>query len=249
MLKTATELVVDSWNLYKKNWRQFLPFIIMLFLPTLILSAIGAISLYLSVYLPSSALVSNILITLVFAASLVFAIWVTTALAKAVMGSIMNNLAEWKETFSASSNLIWPIIFASLLVTLSVIGGTLLLIIPGIIFAVWYNFASYTVIFDGAKGLNALRASKALVVGRWWKIAGRILFVALVFGILNSVISYPLGFLIRLLPLPEFIQSASTAILSALVNAFIAPLSTTATIILYKSAKENPIVSGLPTQK
>ncbi|HSR88769.1 MAG TPA: hypothetical protein VLK22_00005 [Candidatus Udaeobacter sp.] len=249
MLKSPTEIIVDSWNLYKKNWRGFLPFIIMLFLPTLILSAIGTISLYLSVYLPSAALFSNIIIMLVFAASMVFAIWVTTALARTILDSLVGNQIKWKETFSTSSALIWPVILVSLLITLSVIGGTLLLIIPGIIFAVWYTFASYAVILDGAKGLNALRASKALVVGRWWAVAGRILFIALVFGVLNAALTYPLIFLIKMIPLPTFIQSASAAILSVVINSFTAPLSAGATIILYQSAKQNPVVStALPPQ-
>src|SRR3989344_5231066 len=185
MLKTATELIVDSWDLYAKNWRRFLPFIIMIFLPTLILSALGTITLYLSVYLPSSSLASNIIILIVFAASIVFAIWVTIALAKALSDCLLAKPTEWKEAFLTSSNLIWPIILTSFLVSLSVIGGTLLFILPGIIFAVWYSFASYTVIFEGAKGLSAMRASKSLVVGRWWPIAWRLAIAALIFGLLN----------------------------------------------------------------
>src|SRR3989344_1108396 len=241
MLKTATELIVDSWDLYAKNWRKFLPFIIMIFLPTLILSALGTITLYLSVYLPSSSLASNIIILLVFAASLVFAIWVTVALAKTMFDCLLAKPTQWRETFYTSSNLIWPVILTSFLVTLSVFGGTLLLIIPGIIFAIWYSFASYAVIFEGAKGLDAMRASKSLVVGRWWSIAWRLAITAIVFGFLNYMLSYALAFLIRLLPLPMFIQSASASVLSSLSSAIIAPLSAGATLILYQSAKQNPI--------
>ncbi|TSC84320.1 MAG: membrane protein [Parcubacteria group bacterium Gr01-1014_13] len=241
MLKTATELVVDSWDLYVKNWRKFLPFIIMLFLPTLILSALGTISLYLSVYLPSSSLASNIIILIVFAASIVFAIWVTIALARAISDSLLAKPTNWKETFLTSSTLIWPVVFTSFLVSLSVIGGTLLFILPGIIFAVWYSFASYAVIFEGAKGLSAMRASKALVVGRWWPIAWRLAIAALIFGLLNYMVSFALTYLIELLPLPMFIESASVSVLSSLSSSVIAPLSAAATLILYLSAKQNPV--------
>jgi len=221
MLKTATELIVDSWDLYAKNWRKFLPFIIMIFLPTLILSALGTITLYLSVYLPSSSLASNIIILLVFAASLVFAIWVTTALARTMFNCLLSKPTQWRETFYTSSNLIWPVILASFLVGLSVIGGTLLFIIPGIIFAVWYSFTSYAVIFEGAKGLDAI--------------------AAIVFGLLNYMLSYALAFLIRLLPLPMFMQSASASVLSSLSSAIVAPLSAGATLILYQNAKQNQV--------
>ncbi|MEK7131112.1 MAG: hypothetical protein AAB797_00045, partial [Patescibacteria group bacterium] len=164
MLKTATELIVESWDLYQKNWRKFLPFIIMFFLPTLILSALGTITLYLEMYLPASSWASNIIILVVFAASMVFAIWVTVALAKTMLDCLLVKPTEWKETFTTSSNLIWPVILTSFLVALIVLGGTLLFIIPGIIFTVWYSFTSYVVIFEGVAGLNALRASKSFLV-------------------------------------------------------------------------------------
>ncbi len=241
MLKTGTELIVDSWNLYAKNWRKLLPYIIMFFLPTLILSALGTLSLYLEAYIPSSSLASNIIILIIFAASMVFAVWVTVALTRALADCLLAKPDEWKETFSASSDLIWPVILTSFLVTLIVLGGTLLLIIPGIIFAVWYGFTSYVVIFESNRGLSALRASKSLVVGRWWPIAWRILITAVVFGVINSALSYALAFLIRLLPLPVFIQSASASALTSLAGAVIAPLSTGAMLILYQSAKQNQV--------
>ncbi len=245
MLKTATELIVDSWDLYAKNWRKFLPFMVLIFLPSLILSALGAISLYLDVYIPSSAMASNIVLILLFAASLVFAIWVTIALAKTMLDCLLAKPTEWKETFTSSSTLIWPMILTSFLVTLSVFGGTLLLIVPGIIFAIWYSFTSYVVIFEGQQGLNAMRASKALVVGRWWPIVWRLAISTLVFGFLNSALSYVLAYSIRLLPLPLFIQSASASTLTVLVSAITAPLSAGAILILYQSAKQNP--ATLPT--
>jgi hypothetical protein len=245
MLKTATELIVDSWNLYAKNWRKFLPFMVMLFLPTLILSTLGTLTLYLEMYLPSSSLASNIVILLVFAASLVFAIWVTVALAKTMFDCLSAKPTQWKETFSTSSNLIWPVVLTSFLVTLCILGGTLLFIIPGLIFAVWYNFTSYVVILEGAKGLDAMRASKSLVVGRWWQIAWRLAITALIFGFLSSTLANLLTFLIKFLPLPLFIQSASSNIFSSLTGAVLAPLSAGATLILYQSAKQNPVT--LPT--
>lgn len=247
MLKTTTELIVESWELYAKNWRKFLPFIVMLFLPTFILSALGAITLYLSVYLPSSSLASNIIILVVFAASLVFAVWVTVALAKTMLNCLLAKPTEWRETFSSSSNLIWPIILTSFLVTLIVLGGALLLIIPGIIFAVWYSFTSYVVIFEGVHGLDALRASKSLVVGRWWPVVWRLAITTLVFGFLSSALSYALAFLIRMLPLPLFIQSASASAFASLASAVIAPLSAGAILILYQSAKQNPVAQ--PTSR
>lgn len=242
MLKTGTEIIMGSWELYAKNWKRFLPFVLMLFLPTVILSMLGIISLYLSYYLPSSSLASNLMILIVFAANFVFTIWVSVALAKIIFNCLAAKPTVWKETFLGSSNLIWPAIYTSFLVSLIVIGGTLLLIVPGIIFAVWYCFAFYAVILDGAKGLGALGASKSLVVGRWWPILWRLFIATLVFGFINYAIAYALTLLIKLLPLPIFIQSASVRVVVSLIGSVMAPLSAGATLILYKSAKENPVL-------
>ena len=247
MLKTATELIVESWKLYAKNWRKFLPYLIMLFLPTLILSALGAISLYLSVYLPSSSLTSNVVILVVFAASLVLTIWVSIALARTMFDCLLARPTEWKETFFASSDLIWPVIYTSFLVTLIVLGGTLLLIIPGIIFAVWYSFTFYTVIFENIKGLNALSASKSMVAGRWLPVAWRLLITALVFGFLNYALSFVFAYLIRLAPAPVFIQSAAASALASLAGAITTPLSIGAILILYQSLKQNPVIQQTPS--
>src|SRR3989339_308243 len=84
MLKTPSEIIKDSWELYAKNWRKFLPFLILLLLPSLILSALGAISLYLEVYIPKSSAISNIIILAVFAASMLFAFWASIALTRAM---------------------------------------------------------------------------------------------------------------------------------------------------------------------
>ncbi len=220
----------------------------MLFLPTFILSALGTLTLYLSVYLPSSSLASNIVILIVFAASLVFAIWVTIALARTMNDCLMARPTAWKEVFSSSSNLIWPAIYVSVLVTLIVLGGTLLLIIPGIIFAVWYSFAFYAVLFENAHGFDALKSSKSLVVGRWWAIVWRLAVAGIIFGFLNSVLSYILMSLVKLVPLPMFLQSTSANVLSSLASALTTPLSAAATLILYQSAKQNPVMQPTPIQ-
>ena len=251
MLKTPSEIIKDSWELYAKNWRKFLPFLILLLLPSLILSALGAISLYLEVYIPKSSVISNIIILAVFAASMLFVFWTSIALTRAMANANAGQPFDWKNVFSTSSSLIWPVLVASLLVGLIVLGGSLLLVIPGIIFAIWYNFTFYTVIFENAKGLGALRASKALVSGRWLAIFWRWLAPGIIFSALSFVIFYVLSFLIKLIPLPMFMQSAVVSAASSLVNIAVSPLLAGAALILYQSAKQNPAgqpVSAPPSQ-
>lgn len=241
MLKTATEIIKESWELCSKNWRKFVPILAILLLPSVVLSALGTMSLYLEVYLPKSWLISSLVLLAVLAASLLLTFWGSIALLRALAMANSNQAFDWKSLFSTSSNLLWPVFWTSFLASLIVLGGSLLLVVPGIIFAIWYNFAIYTVVFENARGLAALRASKDLVVGRWGAIFWRWLALGIVFIILNSVVSYVIASLIKILPLPMFIESSLFRIGSSFISVVFAPLVAGAALILYQSAKQNPV--------
>lgn len=79
-------------------------------------------------------------------------------------------------------------LWISVLVWLATLGGFLLLIVPGIIFIVWFSFAFFVFIAEGNRGLSALRRSREYVRGRWasvaWRVfAGPLLIALIAFGI------------------------------------------------------------------
>ncbi|MBI2037430.1 MAG: hypothetical protein HYT15_00650 [Candidatus Magasanikbacteria bacterium] len=246
MLKSAGEIISNSFHLYIKNWRALVPYLGLLFLPTVALSLLGIISLYLEVIVPKSSLPTNLLITVVGVATIVLNIWTTIAMAKALSGLLSGQTTNWRENFSLSSPLIWPFIYTSLLSGLIIIGGFLLLLIPGIIFTVWYSFYVYVMIFENQKGMAALKTSKSLVLGRWWSIAWKIVAPNVIFGAINLALFYVLASLVDLLPLTEFLKGGVASVVTSLGTVLVAPLSTAAMLILYYSAKQNP-VSALPS--
>jgi hypothetical protein len=65
----------------------------------------------------------------------------------------------------------WPMIWTGMLAGLILLGLTLLLIVPGIIWAVYYAFLVPVVAF-GLSGTEALAESKRLVKGNWWRTFG-----------------------------------------------------------------------------
>ena len=69
---------------------------------------------------------------------------------------------------------------------LYILGGFMLLIVPGIIFSIWFTFSAYVLIVEGKKGKLALMESKRLVKGYWWQIFWRFLVI----GLAEAVISY-----------------------------------------------------------
>ena len=249
MLIAAGEIIKQSWGYYQKCWKKLLPYMILLFIPTVALSALSLISLYLDIYIPSSSATSSIIIFLVFAASLVFALWTSIALAKALKNCVTGQEQDWKTVFSDSSGAIWPIIYTSILVSLIVLGGTILLIIPGIIFSIWYSFVFYAVVFENRKGFDGLRASKELVAGRWWAIFWRLLAPGLVFGLLSAALSYTIGYLISLAGLSKLSSVLLTNILTSSMSILITPISALAIILLYLSAKETRQKQTITTQQ
>lgn len=84
-----------------------------------------------------------------------------------------------RENLKRSRGLIWSFFLVSLIVNLVVMGGMVLLIVPGIMFMIWYGFGIQIMVTEGKKGRLAAAQSKAYVIGRSWKVFGRILLMYL----------------------------------------------------------------------
>ncbi len=245
MLVSATEIINKSWDLYRAHWRELSIYMLLLFIPTMILILVGILGLYLSMYLPAAALINDILTLLILLAAFIFGLWTSVALTMAVKSVYKDNVVlPWKTAYNNTAKLLWPIIYTSALVTLIVIGGTLLLIIPGIIFTFWYIFSVQEIIFAGQKGLAAMSESKKLVVGRWWAVAFRFVAPALLFVLaslmLQQILIFPFTYMNSILNV-KLISN----IISSLVNAAVAPLTVASVIILYFSAKENTVSTSI----
>lgn len=82
-------------------------------------------------------------------------------------------------------DLLWTyIIYIPLIVLLF-----LLLVIPGIIFMVYWYFFVYIVLDQRIKGLDALKKSKEMLTGHWWKTFAIFLISAIISGVVSSVVA------------------------------------------------------------
>lgn len=63
--------------------------------------------------------------------------------------------------------------------------GFILLVVPGIIFSIWYLFGTMVFLTEGDRGQKALEKSKAYVRGYWWAIAGRQIILGIIILCLN----------------------------------------------------------------
>ena len=115
----------------------------------------------------------------------------------AVFNLIKNNYQGiGKDAYRQAKSLAPTLFVLKLLITALIFLWSLLLIIPGIIFYVYYSLASYVLYFEGLKGKAALRRSQELVKGYWWKVVwyslGIILmasFIPLVLQVISDIVT------------------------------------------------------------
>lgn len=108
-----------------------------------------------------------------------------------------------REAFLVAKSKVWKFFLAGLLKLAILMGGFLLLIIPGIIFSIWFTFSGIEIVLNNAGVKESLSRSKALVVGRFRQVLGK-LFVIGIFTILESIVFTFLPFNLGTLISPFF---------------------------------------------
>lgn len=127
---------------------------------------------------------------------LIFGIWYQAANLESVIRAMDGGKLEFKDTYKKAWGYTLRLFAVSLVAGLIIGGGIILLLIPGIIFAVWYAFPQFAVATKYAGVRAALKESKSLSQGRFWKTLGQLgLFVlfSVVGQIIFSIIPYGWG--------------------------------------------------------
>lgn len=84
--------------------------------------------------------------------------------------------------------IIVPLLVTTLVVGLTVVLGTILLIIPGILFYVWFALSSQAIVIENQRYFRAMGRSRQLVRGSWWRVFGILLVIAIATGIASSIV-------------------------------------------------------------
>lgn len=84
--------------------------------------------------------------------------------------------------------IIIPLLLTNLLVALAVILGTIALIIPGILFYVWFALSSQAIVIENRRYFRAMGRSRQLVRGSWWRVFGILLVIAIAAGFASSIV-------------------------------------------------------------
>ncbi len=247
---SITDIIVESFKLYKNNFKRFFVFMLLTFIPggLIIISkflltyffpitSFGAIGISFLVFL----FVALIFSLIAFWFNITFIRVIAQTYTGTTIGTLGSELGSAKKVF-------WPAIGVTLLTALAVLGGMILLIIPGIIFMLWFAFSYVFVAVEHTGVMEGMHKSKALVDGRWWKVLLRIMIPGTIFGILayviTSIIGTPLDYVVQHTdPLSTLftIWSVVSDLILSFVTSIVTPLTTIALVVVYMDLKKTPV--------
>lgn len=90
---------------------------------------------------------------------------------------------NFNEAYRHGIRTFWPVLWVSSLQGLLVLAGLILLVIPGIIWALRYSMLTQAVVLEGKRGMDAFRRSKEMT-------SGRLLETFIDFGVLGALVGY-----------------------------------------------------------
>lgn len=97
------------------------------------------------------------------------------------------------DAFKYGLGLAPALLLLSIVTSLVVIGGFVLLLVPGIIFSFYFLFSSYVLVHENLHGRQALVRSRELVRGYWWKVFWRFLSLGIIALVANFIFSIVFG--------------------------------------------------------
>jgi hypothetical protein len=106
------------------------------------------------------------------------------AAAQATIGDPVDTEASYRYGFKRLGS----VILVSLLVGLAVLGGLILIVIPGLIFGVLLSVSIPALVVENRRGTDAMSRSWNLVKGHFWHAVGVIIVAGLITGIVGGAI-------------------------------------------------------------
>lgn len=195
-ISPVTDLLIRAWGVFKGNFWRFIGMMLIPILGVLPLAAVFILNGVLTFLGGDNLLVMFLKYVLVLAGigSIVFLI-AMAIIAQVGLFILIKNNAERisvKSAFFEAKKIAWKFFVLNLITGLLVFLWTFLLIIPGLIAIVNYSFALWMLVCEGKSGTGAVKASRELVRGYWWAVAGRLLCLQL---LIFAVIITPIIFI------------------------------------------------------
>lgn len=208
-------VIAAGWEQYRRHFRSILPIFLIVYIP---------INIGLS-FVPVDYLIEThglrgfrMYMKLIQLTEFLIGVLATMSLAKLIESSLSGEPITWRAALRHAVGRWGASIGTGLLAGLIVLGMCLLLVVPGIIWSLYYSFFVYVVALRGLSGKQALDYSKGIVKGQWWRVFGYLLVIEILGAIVGIVVAAPFFFT----PDNRLLDIASDTILDIVSALFLA---------------------------
>ena len=181
---------------------------------------------------------------------ILFAVIPTIAVSLAMTGGLIKKASEQisgqemsvKDAYRFGFRKAWHLFLGGLLYGLAIIIGFIFLIIPCIYLSISFVLFLQAIIIEDKGPWSALKRSKYLIKGSWWRSFGIIILITVLVSILSNIASIPLGLLSIWLFGEGLIGQVVNVILTTPVSYIFIPFSIIAYTLFYydlRIRKEN----------
>lgn len=226
-MRNPLSLLKGAHSIFRENVTLFVG---ILFVPMLLSVIVG-------IFKPPAATgVINLTDWSMYLVMLLIAVAFNVLMAIALIFAVDNRSLTVGTAYKQAFSMFVSYSILSLLVSLIIMVGFMLFIIPGIIVSIWLAFASFVLVLEGTKIIAAMKQSREYVRGKWWGVFYRLIMVTL-FVFIVYVIASLISKIISV--------AVVSSIIELLINIIITPIVVAYMYLLYQDVKGSPSVSAV----
>ncbi len=232
--RSLGDILSAAFDVYKNNARKLLLIVAVVVVPLSFISALSAhfvgaptkhrtyIFGHPATIEYSRSLAAEVTVGIIAAAiAVIISAVLQAAILRGAAQATIDDPVDVEASYRWGFRHLWSVLLVALLVGLSVGIGFILLVIPGIIFLVFFVVSVPALVVENRRGTQAMKRSWSLVSGHFWHALGVILVAAIITGAVGGIIGAIGGsnWVLRWIftAIGEIITSPFTALVSVLL--------------------------------
>lgn len=234
---TVGEILDNTFKLFKDQFKSYMSIVLIAALITL---GLGIFALILYYLFGQIAAVISMVITLILAIGVYMAM--VGGVIKKASEQISGREISGMEALQFGKSKLWVLFLGMLLYSIVIAFGGILLLIPGIYLAVSCGLFMQIVTIEEIGAWSALKRSRELISGSWWRCFGIMFLITILVSILSVLVQLPVLVAIKLIFGQSMFGEIVRIIFDVCVSSLITPLSLIAATLLYydlRVRKEN----------
>ncbi len=230
---SVSEILDTTFRLYRERFLTFLLIALVVYVPYSLLATVVTPA-PVAVTAPGArgappqfdATTTFLGLGVLFVFAVIFLPLCSAALTQNISAAYVGKELSAGESYQRAVPRLAGLIGTQILAGIIVVLGFILLIVPGIIFSLWFYVLVPVVVLEGVSGTTALGRSRELMRGN----LGKAFLVGLLAGIVAAIIGGILGFVIGFIPWPYIFLRV---FVQTLAQALVLPIQTAPFTLLY----------------